>query len=306
MELSTERIMHMETDYEKQFIEILRSENPDYEYVKKLLHTEVDINSEINLLYEVLVECPENNMLGIIKFFLDNGYDVGKKNGQFGADCISGILFKTKDSREIEAVKQLLDAGTVNAIYDDGDSLLEYIERCFGDGELFFDNYDGDTSLDNLLIVIYEMIKANDEGRDYHNIMHADNIEGRKISHVYAVRKDDKNIFYNIDLIDSKHNNCFKTDLYFETSEGFLIISEYLDAWINKTMPTSRIEDVSEKFKGIIGRTVKKYKSYQNSINSHTSMGMDLIFDNGKMLRFASNFGETDEEVNIASYFEIL
>ncbi len=39
MELATERIMHMETDYEKQFIEILRSENLDYEYVKKLLHT---------------------------------------------------------------------------------------------------------------------------------------------------------------------------------------------------------------------------------------------------------------------------
>ena len=296
----------MDNDSEKQFIEILRTENPDYVSANKLLKSKVNINSEINLLYEVLVECPENNMLDIIRFFLNNGYDVGKKKGQFGSECIRSILFKTKDSREIEAVKLMLDAGVVNVKEDDGETLLEYIEGCFGDGELIYDDYKGDTSLDNILSVIYEMILACEEGRDYHNIQHANNIEGRQISHIYAVRKDKKNIFFDVDVHDSKHNNCFRTDLYFETSQGFLIISEYLDAWFDKTMPTSRIEDVTEKFKGIIGRTVNKYKSYQNTINGHTSMGMNLMMDNGKILRFASNFGETNEEEFMVSYFEII
>ena len=244
-------------------------------------------------------------MLEIIKFFISNGFDVGADEGAYGANCIRSLILSTVNEYELTAVKLLLDAGTIDVKDEIGESLLDEIAEHTGNEEFYFDDYDGDISIGMLYDAMYQIVLARNEGRDYSGIEYCEKITGKKISHVYAKKSGNEEVFFTINTKDSYHQNSFNATLYFEFDEGFLAITKYQECWIDKKLSTGVIEDVSDKFRLILGRRVIKIQSYYNSINHKTFLVVNIIFDNGLVLQIASNFAETDEEEQYAAYFTI-
>ena len=245
-------------------------------------------------------------MLDIIKFFINNGFDVGTDEGAYGANCIRALILSTVNEYELIAVKLLLDAGTIDVKDEYGESLLDEIAEHTGKEEFYFDDYDGDISIGMLYDAMYQIVLARNEGRDYSGIEYCERIKGRKISHVYAKKAGNEDVFFTINTKNSYHPNSFNATLYFEFDEGFFASTKYQECWIDKRLPAGVIEDVSDKFSLILGRRVIKIQSYYNSINHKTYPVVNVIFDNGLVLQITSNFAETDEEEYYAAYFSII
>ena len=160
---------------------------PDFDGAKKLLHQGLDINLITDpdgetLLSEIIMDCEafdpcvyciskdcesclvdrddeqvsRHYLLEIIRFFLDNGYDVTMNNGRHGAEALSALCWSTYDKAILEAAELLLDAGADPLCLDvDGNNVLYSI-----DWKLSGCLHERDAEQVELFTALYDLVKA--------------------------------------------------------------------------------------------------------------------------------------------------
>ncbi len=327
-----------------QLIVKFKSGAPDFEAAKKLIVQGADLNAvgkddDENVLSEILSgywwseydESPDNfcgdcekencsgcehnlnpnlgqSMCDIIRFFLDNGFDVTKNDGCFGAQCLYALTLSTFDRYMIEATKMLFDAGAVNRTVSLNPNETETPWNFIGTEGSFQDTCEHNHSLGNIFEAVYQVYLAVDEGRPYQGIDSYEIAVGKKILKVLAENDVNKPVFYSLDVDGFKKDNCYTDTLYFVYDDGVLVTTQFADFWTNTVLPDKNLVDVSKYFEGITGNIIESFIYNHNSISKGTTeYGQPIttiIMDSGYKATFSINFGEVKDE-NRAAFFEV-
>ena len=304
---------------------------PDFAAAEELLRQGADLNAEgddqeENLLSEILEgyvysaygeSCPPSgpegselgrSMCAIIRFFLDHGFDVTRKDGCYGAQCLYSLVLSTFDRYLLDGTKLLLDAGARNRTRTPGsddplDTPLDLI-----DSECSFQNScEGDHAVGNIYEAAWQIYQAVEDGRPYGGIDWYGAAVGKRILKVLA--EGDRPVFYPMALPEFRRNNCFTADLYFIYDGGVLRTNQYADFWTDTVLPDRRLTDVSRHFKGIVGGRIARFNFDHRTIQKGTiRYGQPIVTietDSGWAVRFSINFGEVQQR-DRAAYFELL
>ena len=212
-------------------IELFKSGAPDFETAKELINQGADLNAVgkddgENILSEILFgywwseydEFPDNfcdhcekencfgcqynenpnlgqSMCGIIRFFLDNGFDVTKNEGCFGAQCLYALTLSTFDKYMIEATKILFGAGAVNRTVSLNPNESATPWEFIGTEGSFQGTCEENHALANIFEAVYQVYLALDEGRPYQGIDSYEISVGKRIIKVLAENNGGKSGF---------------------------------------------------------------------------------------------------------------
>ena len=250
------------------------------------------------------------SMCAIIRFFLDNGFDVNKCEGCFGAQCLWALTLSTYDRYMIEATKLLLDAGAKNRTIslestDPDDTPWSFIST---EGS-YQGTCEHDYSLANIFEAVYQVYQAVEDGKPYSGIDSYEMAVGKKVLKVLAESDGTNPIFFAMDLPEFKKDNCFTKTLYFVYDGGVLVSTQYAEFWTDTILPTGDLVDVSKHFDGIVGNTIKGFTyDHCSVVKGTTHYGQPITtieMDSGHKVRFSINFGEVKEEER-AAFYELL
>lgn len=278
-------------DLENQLIDLFCSGTPDFHAAEALIQQGADLNAigkddDENILSEILgygcwsesgdsvsdicINCNDNHcdycehdpnlsqtICKVICFFLEHGFDVTKRNGCFGAQCLWALTLSTFDRYMIDATKILLDAGAKNRTTspDSGETPWNFI----GEEQSFQDTCECNHALANIYEAVYQIYQAIEDGRSYSGIDSYQIAVGKKILKVLAQSNGDTPVFYPIDLPEFRKDNCYTKNLYFVYDGGVLITTQYADFWTDTVLPDAKLVDVSEHFEGIVGSTIERF-----------------------------------------------
>ena len=243
-------------------------------------------------------------MIEIIRFFLDHGFDLDKNDGKYGAQCLHALIFSSHDRHMIDATKLFLDAGARNTpVYDDSEETPKDLIGLEGS---FQDTCEHNHYLGNIYEAVYQIYVALEAGRPYAGIDSFEAAIGKKILSVMADGDADKPVFSEVDLPQSKHQNCFFCKLYLNFDGGYLVCSKEASYWVDTAPLEKPIVDVSSVFSPMIGHTIQQVTFGHHSIvKGTTHYGQPITtfhMDNGVKLTFTINFGEV-EKPDYCSYF---
>lgn len=312
-------------------VRLFRSGSPDFPAAEELIRQGADINAignddDENMLSEILggywesegdgQNCRNLNprlgyhMCQVIRFFLDHGFDVNKRDGCFGAQCLYALTLSSFDRHMIEATKLLLDAGARNRTIlpqstDEDETPWNFIAT---EG-----SYQGacerNHRLANIFEAVYQVYQAVEDGRPYSGIDSYEIAIGKKITKVLAQGKGASPTFYSMELPEFRKDNCYTQTLYFVYDGGVLITTQYADFWTDTLLPDGDFVDVSSYFDGIVDDTVKEFHFDNRSVlkgNTCYSQPITTMeMDSGRKVRFSINFGEVSNEER-AAFYEIL
>lgn len=326
-------------ELENCLIDLFYSEPPDFEAAEVLIRQGADVNAvgkddDENILSEIIgnhnwskwedepdeednaSERGEANprrcetLCEVIRFFLAHGFDVHRREGCFGAQCLFALTLSTFDRRMIEATKLLLAAGAENrTISLDSTDIYETPMSFIGTEGSFQDCLEHNHALANIYEATYQIYLALEDGRPWQGIDSYEIAVGKRIQKVLIERDGDHPAFFSLELPGYKKDNCYRRTLYFVYDGGVLISTRYADLWTDTVLPTAELIDVSAHFPGIAGHTILGF-SYDSRTISHDKTGYTqpiafLEMDSGYRLRLSINFGEV-EDVDRAAYFELM
>lgn len=328
---------------EDKLIALFRSGKPDFETADELIRLGADMNAEgkdddENILSEILSgywwsetgdefceddDCEKENcegcpqkknlnpncgeaMLEVIKYFLEHGFDVNKKDGRYGAQCLWSLTLSVFDRHIIDATKLLLAAVAKNISITSDPNGDETPWDFIGTEGSYQDTCCHDHHMGNIYEAVYQVYQAVEDGREYSGIDSYEEIYGKKVLKILSAKPSGDVAFFDMDLPESKHKNCFTQDLFFVTEDGILLTTQYVDFWFDRKLPDVETIDVSDYFPGIVGEIIKCFHYSHNEIRKgSTCYGQPIVtieMDNGKALTFTINFGEVGKE-NRAAYF---
>ena len=140
--------MHRYDKLSQEFIDALHSPTPDFGKARDLLQQGVDINTGAPEDYSTLLTesiafliddygetaTPEdlgNALVSIVRFFLENGYDVSRCDRKYGALALWQLMFSIETDHILEAAKLLLAAGADSSVILDPEEKEDVAEQFF-------------------------------------------------------------------------------------------------------------------------------------------------------------------------------
>ncbi len=333
-------------ELEDKLISLLKLGEPDLETAEELIRLGADINADgrdddENILSEILRcyqteskggfltceepechmdychECPKyrdlnpdagRSMVKIIRFFLEHGFDLQRKDGRVGAQCLSAIAISVFDRHIIDATKLLLDHGAENIGTSEDPKRSRIPLDSIGMEGAVQDMEYCNHHLGNIYEAVYQIYMALEKGRPYAGIDSYEKIIGKKIIRILSDIPEGKEPFFKLSVSGSEHENYYRQDLYFMTDEGALITTEYADLWFDSIRPYGEMLDVTAHFPGIAGAVVREVRfGHREVMREGRGYGQPvttLVMDNGKTLTLTINHGETEEKDRVA-YFRI-
>ena len=328
-------------EFGNELIELFRFGTPDFNSAEELIRQGADLNAigkdeNQNILSEILCgywhscisdvcdycdrddceDCEYNrdwnpnigpSMCSIIRFFLDHGFDVSKRDGCFGAQCLRALAYSTYDRYMIEATKILLDAGAKNrTISPDSTDEDRTPSNVIATKSSFIGTCKHDHATANIFEAIYQVYQAVENGRPYSGIDSYEMAVGKKVVKVLAESNGVDPIFFSMNLPEFKKDNCYKTTLYFVYDGGVLISTWHADFWTDTFLSDVDLVDVSEYFDGIVGNVIKGFSyDHRSVIKGTIHYGQPITtmeMESGCKVRFSINFGEVKKEECAAFY----
>lgn len=326
-------------ELENRLIKLFRSSPPDFDAAEELLKQGADINAvgrndDENVLSEILIgypNAPLDEMLDyddtdvdalhklipdpglamcdIIRFFLAHGFDVTKREGCFGAQCLFSLTATTDYRHIIEATKLLIDAGAINRTVSPTARNGDYTPWSSIEDEVFYlDCFTHAHSDANLCEAVYQIYKAIEDGKPYRGIDSYELAVGKRIRRVFAESNGEQPVFFPIDTAEFKRENCYKATLYFVFDDGVLITTRHADCWTNTILPSSGLVDVTGHFARMVGAKIRRFvfgdKTIKRGSTSYTQLIFTIEMDSGSKARFATNKGEVSDEL-YSAYYEV-
>ena len=316
-----------------QMVRLFRTGAPDFEAAEELIRQGADLNAtgkdEKNILSEILMgywesaygdaaidaceecedercgECadkqnlnpdPGASMCSIIRFFLDHGFDVTKRDGCFGAQCLSALAWSTFDRSMIAATKMLLDAGARNRSCstlsgDDDDTPRSVMET----EETIMEIVEHDNAAANIFEAVCRIYQAVDNGRPYGGIDSWEAAVGRKILRVLADSGQDRPAAVSMVLPDGQKEHGCTSTLYFVYDGGVLIAEQCAAFWTDTVLPDAALDDVSANFAGVVGSAIRRFTFEHRSLVQgavvHGQPVTTLEMDSGWKVRFSAGAG---------------
>lgn len=315
-------------------LKLLSSGPPDFAAAEALIRQGADINAdgndeEENMLSEIMCDywqeqdkdeervdcsCRGNKAAGrslceIIRFFLAHGFDVTRRDGCVGAQCLYALTLSTFDRHMIEAIKLLLDAGarnrTITPTADSDETPWSFI----GTEGSYQCTCKHDHALANIFEAAYQVYQAVEDGRPYSGIDSYEMSVGKRILSVWAESDGKQPVFYPIALERFEKENCYTSTLYFVYEGGVLVSTKYVDFWTDSALPDDRaLVNVSERFEGMVGSVIERFIFGYKADRREASYGQSIAIiemNSGRAVRFSGNRGEVPKEER-AAYYEFL
>ncbi len=298
-------------ELENRMIEIFRSSGvPDYRAAEKLIRSGADVNAQgkktnENVLSAILSDNrdPEETM-GIIRFFLDHGFDIDRNNGQFSAQCLYRLVLMPH--RQLIDATKLLITPAARGIYfsqeESGNPLSflvaenQYQRLC-----------EHDFHLANIQEATYQIYMALKKNKPYHGINSYEDAHNKQILKVLSERPKEKKIFYDVILRNNCFARCYYEKLYFVYDGGVLIATPNVEFWTDDHIPDAQMTDVSALFLPIRGASIESIEFGCNSVEWKMSIFTQPItrihFSNNEVLTFSDSFGEVPDETATAYFY---
>ena len=250
--------------YEDKLLDLMAEGNADFVQADKLIALGADINAigdndDENILSNTILEYRMNHrknvgkkLYKIVEYFLANGFDVNKNDGQYGVSCLEALTFATYDPYTIDLAKLLLDAGARNVSYDDKRG-YDTLHESFSTESSFQRLCCNDEHLSNIFESVYQVFEAQKNGRDYHGIDWYGKATDKHICKVYAECSHYSDYTCDLYYENKKESLQFSDTIYMILDEGVLIIEPNLEMWMDNNLPDKAVIDISDKFKGILG-----------------------------------------------------
>ncbi len=280
------------------FIKELRKLN--FDRCEAMLKRGWDLNKTLdesgeNYLSDAIFNAKGKRLVPMIRFCIDHGFDVGKMEGRFGAECLKSVCFSSFDQYLVDAGRELIRAGAVDVETDSPDRALDIAitERDYQE------RFEADNVLTNYYEAYIRMLEALREGNTEADFWTFHNAEGKTITHVYASKNSNDSTFTDTDI----HKNTYTATLYFEYNDGFLAVDRYNGIWTSGHLPFGITEDVSKKFKDILGRSIKNISFVNMPKRRFPEVWINM--DSGRRICFGTNFEETNREDEHRAYFRI-
>ena len=290
---------------------------PDFETADELIRLGADVNAEEpnenNVLSEILrgYTCRQSEncgyMIQVIHYFLDHGFDVRKKNGRYGEQCLYSIVVSDQDRSMIEATKVLMGAGAEDL----------YTDKACSEGEKPYSFLDAENCYQrvceynyhaaNIVEATYQIYKAIEEKKPYVDIDSYEAIIGKTITKVLIEKPKDGKALHDVMFTNGRFGKCFYTNVFFLFEDRMLIATPYNDFWTDKFDSLTRTLNISAEFSKIIGATVEKVEFAHNGLNvkmtHYTQPVASFIMSNGNSVSFSTSFGEVLKDKSTAYYY---
>ncbi len=308
--------------------DLFTSPAPDFEKAEDLIRRGADVNDqgddkEENILSDILYDFypPEdendqyeefgNNLVKLIQFFLNHGYDVTRQDGLYGAQCLNALPLKAYNKYLLDAMKLILHA------YGDNIPVWDYSEGSPVDAmesERGYQYAESNYYLENILEAGCQIYNAIEAGHPFDGIQTFESAIGKKVLRILARTDKTDNIFHTVDRLESYHHNCFNCDLYFIFEKSHLVYYRYINCWVDTYLPDKSLTDVSNLFPDIIGHTIQDISFGGNSVRKMRSTNMlpftsyhqpiiSIHFDNTVKINFTSNHGEVPDGETSTYYY---
>lgn len=243
----------------------------------------------------------------IIEFFLENGYDVMRGDGLYGALALFSLCYSSYDKTIIDAAKILLDAGADPLfVIEDDVTPLNTAGICTSAGIAV----DNSLELECLFWILCDILEAKTKGEPYTGIQWNDVVIGKRIDRVYSCAKQEENAIYDVTMGEHHYSNVFKDDIVLECEGIPLRVTHYCHAYVNPyQLPDESAKvDVSGYMNGIIGKRIKEFHFSVNKIHQdrtvHSGSTLEIKFDDETTLVIKDNGDSMDEEY--CAYFKIM
>ena len=294
-------------------IKLLSQGPPDFAGAEKLIHQGADVNDqgedkEENVLSRIMFDytppkqekcdncdeddcdiCEHNpnasngeNILRIIKFFLDHGFDVNHNEGDYGRRCFESLAF-VYDRSMIEATKLLFSAygkNPIKWIEDEESPVMGFVRECD-----YLDVAHSKHSLANIYEAVCQIFYAVEEGCPYMGVDSFEAAIGKKIIKVMA-ETEKEDVFFSMDDPQHAEHKFFTYPLLFMYEDGYLCYTSYTTCWVDTYIPDEAMVDVTDYFSPIINHQIKDITFSNKLITTlHFDNNMKLniaVYDNNK------------------------
>lgn len=332
-EVTREAIIQKATDCNmvEQFTLCMEAYPPDYSGARKLLEMGADIHY-VNELGETLLEdiikgypdmkamnpcmvCDEYDdcedrscekrkqeydsayLPAVVRFFLENGYDVTKDGGRFGASGLQALCWSSMDKNILEAAKVLLDAGAdpMVGVEDEEDvfSLIDWVMAgCIP--------VDEDLGLECLYAAYYAMVEAKIKEMDHHQIQWWDAAVGKTIDRVLSCASSAEKAVFSVSTGTHQYENSFEDDIVLDCNGVMLAITQSCHAYVNPCKIPENPIDISDKMGNVIGKEIVDVQFFVSSVVKNRRIrhgsALQIILNDGSKLVVRDNGDQFGEE----------
>lgn len=317
---------------DKQLLEACQDYPPDFGVIKALLEQGADVNAvsaadpDECLLTEIIFDypwifwmredacarCEDENCDGcslnypdadgrylpqIIRLFLEHGFDA---RSRMGAMALVDLTHCHRDRYILDCCKLLLSAGAspeMAPYSDDNESSLSAV----GLKAFMTASWDEDPAAANLYELLYLIMEAKTEGRDYGLLEYHGVCVGRRIDRMLLCTEDANGA--------AKRKRRLGSTFVLDCQGKLLCVDRCADVFVDPNVPQNALKqiNVSARFPGCAGHTIEGIDfSLYGTVKGERIFGPAVLIrlDNGKVLRFTANHSEGLPD-DTAAWFEV-
>ena len=304
-----------------------KSGPPDFAAADELIRLGADINAEGdeydgNILFEILCgyQCWQTDdghevddeligeyMLQVIHYFLDHGFDVNRKNGLYGAQCLYGLVLSMPNRAVVEATKLFIKAGAKDLYIDEEQTEGEKASSFLGAEITFQSICEHNYHISNSLEAAYQIHVAVENQKPYDDIDSYEAVLGKKIERVLIEKSVNGRVLHDVILSNGRFGKCFYTRIFFLFEDRMMIATPYVDFWTDKYDPSIKTLDISSEFSLITGSSVEKvmfnYNGVSREMSHYTQPVATFVMKNGSAITFTTSFGEVPDDTSTAYFY---
>lgn len=262
-----------------------------------------------------------NQMVRIIRLFLEYGFDVSRENGAYGGECLYSLLYSTYDAPVLEAARLLLQAGADPTWKKEGTTLEQLIKTERSAAWSIHKN----RFRESLYFSFHLMIKAAAQHQNPARIHLFTDCIGQRISGVLlCCNPEDPCSPIHVQPMENREclpglksagkRYCFRDVLVFEGSRFPLCLEPsnllYSDsAVLEESRCLKKPPELTEPLQDCIGQRIVDIRlDNRTVIQKSVCYGQPIVYlqlENGKTLFVSTNYGEVPLR-ETAAYFEVL
>lgn len=300
----------MDTEYrfgklEDKLLRLCRAHVPDEEKIRAVIEAGANVNAVDQNGCTLLAAALRNTSAHMGRYFpvladifLNAGFDAKR----FGLGVVGSLVFSTYDRYVFDTAMLLLKAGA-NGDESRWEGLLEAI----GTEESYQRCCEKDNACENIYYAWYEIVRRASEGERFDDIGVWEDCIGLRIDGIIAdansspvvSEPEDGTYFFRDQLMLL----CGEKTVLIEGNPNIYLCGRPEEDEL--AHPVDLSQSLSFAVDAVIERIEFEHRECRKGTTSYRQPNIRIFFDNGRALRFSTNFGEVPKE-ETSNYFEII